>query len=309
MRRLASLSHRHAASAAGALAISLLLATATGAAAQIHPGSYVTVFHTTTVAAGHAGAATATCPTGNRAITGGAYWHRSGQNGDPALLAVLRSSAPTSDMLGWYTAGANDSAETLYLTTTVQCLPKNTVGSFTVKSREVTVDPVRPGNADLRCGAGQKVMSGGGVWHKPGQAPKAGLIGRLTGSIPDTDGNGWTVIGRNDGTSILNLRVTALCVSSSVIGAATSDTFFVPGSFNGTPEHYLVCPTGTLAIGGGYYWTHQTYAGGLMNFDTRNTIVSSTVTGDGTSWYAGARNTDNFETTTFSVWYVRCLPA
>lgn len=296
--------------AAGVFAAAALAATAGPAAAVIHPGSYTTGFKTVTVATGQAGAATASCPSGKLAVTGGAYWHRSGANGDSTLKVQLRSSTPTSDGLSWYASGKNNATETLYLTTVVQCLPKTSTGTYTAKVREVVVDPNRPGNADLRCNAGQKVVSGGGLWHVAGQGPKAGLSGRLIGSVPDSDGNGWTVIGRNDGASILNMRVILICAPSSVFGAGvTSDTYFVPGSYPGTADHYLACPTGSRVISGGFYWTHQTYAAGLMNFDTKNTIVSSTVTGDGTAWYVGAQATDNFEPTTFFVWYVRCLTA
>ena len=90
MRRFFSLSQRLA--PAGAVATALVLATASGAAGVIHPGSYQTVFKSVTVADIQSAGVKVSCPTGNRMVTGA--WHRSGQNGNFTLRAFLRSSAP-----------------------------------------------------------------------------------------------------------------------------------------------------------------------------------------------------------------------
>jgi len=179
------------------------------------------------------------------------------------------------------------------LTTIVRCVPQAQLAGHTVKTREVTVDPGRPGNADLHCGSGQTAIAGGGAWHKPGAAPKAGLAAYLTSDIFDSAFHGvspgWTVAGWNGSTTILDLRVSVLCASTSVL----------PPSFGGgggggaesygqTAEDYDSC--GTLKIlSGGVSWG---YPGGQVDTDTQNEIESSAPTADGSAWYSAVRFTD-----------------
>ncbi len=293
MRRPGSLSHRHAAMAAGVMAISSLLATATGAAATIQPGSYVTKTASITVAAGGNGAATAMCPSGDFVVTGGMYWHPTSSDiSDPSLYTTLRSSGPKPDLSGWYATGANNTGQGLTMTAVAQCLPKSSLGKYTLLTRDVVVDPGFPGNANLRCKSGQQVLTGGAAWHRPGEKPKPGLAGYITSSSPFGK-TSWLTVGRNGGSGTsLNMRVTALCVPVAILGSGYG---FINFSSIGvlhtgdTVEHYTPCPAGKHMVAGGANWG---YAGGGADSDTGDTIESSSITADGSAWYASGRKSD-----------------
>lgn len=296
----------------GVVAGALLIASAGTAAAVVHPASLVTETHSTTAASMTVVTSTAMCPNGDRMLTGGAYWHRSGENGAP-LYAWILSSAPTADAQGWYVTGRNDQDETLVLTTLVKCLPQSAVGTYTVKTREVTVDPHHAGNADLRCKSGQKVITGGGVWHRPGAKPRPIAMAHLSMSFPDTLEAGWTAVGRNDGDSPLVLRVTAFCLPTSVLGAEYVEkqrTLKVYQS--GWDEAYVQCDPGALAVSGGTWWGGSDLTAGNPDYwsnpDMRALITSSAETGDSTSWYAGSLNVDLRFSSALLVIVVLCLP-
>lgn len=293
---------------AAPLGLALILATAGDVAAQIYPGNYVTQVKTTVVGGGLRRAVTVMCPSGHRMVTGGGYWHRSGENGNSSLQAFLLSSAPTSNGRGWYVTGWNASSETLELTSVLQCLAETSVGSYSIVSRDVTVDPGRSGNADVKCGSGKVALAGGAVWHKPGAKPKANLDAYLTTSTPDNLLKGWTAAGRNYSLTSLRLLATAFCIPpsrivgyeiASVIGYINRDQTF---------NVYEQCPAGKYAIGGGVAWG---FAEDPFT-DTRNPIVSSSITGDGTSWYAAGQFNDLREHPTNRMAYTVtavCLPA
>jgi len=246
-------------------------------------------------------------------LTGGAYWHQTNQNGDPSLNAWILSSAPTSDSKGWYVTGRNVSGMSLDLTTVVKCLAQNVVGTYSTRAREVTVDAHRSGNADLRCKSGQKVVTGGGVWHKPGAQPKPIAAANLSMSFPDTDQGGWSAAGHNDGASQLILRVTAFCVPASVLGAtyvAKHQLVFVNSFSYG--QSYVPCDSGDLAASGGLWWGGESVnpgdPDGFANTDTHAVITSSVETGDSTSWYGAGRNADSRWNNAGLVVDVLCLP-
>jgi hypothetical protein len=265
------------------------------ALAAINTSSIVTRKATATVAAGASAAATAHCPTNYLVETGGAYWHPTTTDiSDPALNAYLRSSAPLANLTGWYATGANATGQTMNLTTIVRCVPQAQLGSHTLKTREVTVDPGRPGNADLHCGSGQTAIAGGGVWHKPGATPKPGLAAYLTSNILDQGFHGvvpgWTVAGWNASTTILDLRVSVLCVGTGVLatgfgggGSGSSQ------SYGATAEEYHSCGGSLKILSGGVSWG---YSDGTVDTDTRNEIESSSPTADGSAWYDAVRFTD-----------------
>ena len=286
-------------------AIVLLLSVPGGAAAVVHPGGYQTVFNSVTVADHQTGAVTAHCPTGQLLVTGGAYWHIANGNGDISLNAYLESSAPTADATGWFATGRNSSGQSLDLTAVAQCLSKTSVGKYSVKSREVTVDPGRSGNADLRCSAGQSAVIGGVVWHKPGKAPKATLDAAVNTSFPDGGAAGWSASGFNLSTAPLQLRVILLCLPYANLGASyTAKARALP---NGTVavETYLACDGGTLAVGGGVSWAPASNPYDYY-MEFRNWILNSTPTGDGTAWYA-ATSPGDFLNDVIPTVHVLCL--
>jgi hypothetical protein len=73
-------------------------------------------FYYPDVAAGATGGGYLSCLAGERALTGGAWWLRPGENEpDPALATqtYLSGNAPTFDLLGFYFAGLGSSVELL----------------------------------------------------------------------------------------------------------------------------------------------------------------------------------------------------
>ena len=286
---------RRSAGLAVVAACALAAVQAGTALAAINNSSVVTRTVTTTVATGASAGATAHCPTNDLVETGGAYWHPTTTTvSDPTLNAYLRSSAPLANLTGWHATGMNASGQTMNLTTIVRCVPQAQLGSHTLKTREVTVDPNRPGNADLHCGTGQTAIAGGGMWHKPGASPKAGLAAYLTSDIFDPSFHGvapgWTVAGWNANSTILDLRVSVLCVSTSVLS-----TGFGGGggggsqSYGATAQDYDSCAGASKILSGGVSWG---YPGGEVDTDTQNEIESSSPTADGSAWYSAVRFTD-----------------
>lgn len=268
------------------------VATATAA---INNSSVVTHKATTMVADGASGAATAHCPSGDLVETGGAYWHPTTTDvSDPTLNAYLRSSAPLTNLAGWYASGINESGQDMNLTTVVRCVPQAQLGTHTLKTREVTVDPNRPGNADLHCPSGETAIAGGGVWHKPGGSAKPGLAAYLTTDIADDAFHGvapgWTVAGWNASTLVIDLRVIVLCVSTGVLttgfgggGGGGSETY------GQTEQRYDQCGGSSKILSGGVLWG---YPGDIPDTDTQNVIESSVPEANGSGWYSAVRFTD-----------------
>lgn len=275
-------------------------------AAVVHPSSYVTKTATAIVASAGTGAATATCPSGDVVVTGGAYWHPTTSDAsDPTLATSISSSSPQTNLSGWYANGFNQSNQSMKLTVVAQCLPKSALGSYTILKREVVVDPNRPGNADLTCKSGQAVVEGGGVWHKPGKNPKPGLFGFLSTSMPDASTTGWSVAGWSSSASDLDLRVVAVCVPLAIIsGGYTGIAVNLAASYGNASERYQACPANKLAVAGGVEWGH---GDGTPDTDVRNVIESSSVSADGSEWYAAVRFTDGRVATEFYTVKVYCL--
>ena len=191
------------------------------------------------------------------------------------------------------------------MTSTAQCLPKSSLGKYTVLTRDVIVDPSLPGNAALQCKVGQDAVAGGAIWHVSGQKPNPSISTLITSSA--FFGNrAWLTVGRNLGStgSSMIMRVIALCVPLAKLGGSKGSP---TGSANAvvnigdSVEQYAYCPAGKRAIAGGTNWGS---AGGALDTDTGNVIESSSVTADGTGWYASGRRLDtrhNGTTEYFSV--------
>jgi hypothetical protein len=283
---------------ASVVALAMIFSVAGGAEARINPGSEATRTRTVTVsAAAIYGGRTVKCPRGDRIVNGGAYWHRHGQNGEPGLISWIGSSSPTPDGRGWYATGVNktglgQSPEALDFTVVAHCLPASTLGAYTVRTREVIVDPDRSGNADLKCPSGELAVTGGATWHRPGHAPETKVDGYVTSSVPDvTRHSGWSVAGWNPGPGVLRLTVMVLCLPVSVLGSGYDVHFSIqPANTSASVEGYLACPLGERVVAGGSYWA---YADGDIFTETTAVVISSSATADGTAWYAAGSANDS----------------
>lgn len=150
------------------------------------------------------------CPSGQKAVTGGAYWHRPARGADSSLSAVVQSSTVTTDGRGWYAAGANYSPDTLVMTIVVKCLPAGSVGTFDLRTAEPTSNNLWV-DGYLACKTGFRVVGGGAFWHKAGLGPDATLDAYLRSSTATTDGRGWYAGGKQF-QSGLHLQIVVLCV-------------------------------------------------------------------------------------------------
>ena len=186
-------------------------------------------------------------------------------------------------------------------------MEKSALGKYTVVKREIVVDSNRPGNADLKCKSGQKVVAGGGAWHKAGKNPSPSLSANVTSSSPDSTESSWSVAGFNTSPSVLDLRVVAVCVPASMIsgGYAAGGSSF-PVQYGHQAEQYIGCRTANeLAVAGGVSWG---YGLNQPDTDTTNQIESSSITADGTEWYAAVRNSDTRRSESEQVaWFVLCV--
>jgi hypothetical protein len=258
------------------------------AAARIHPGNATLVLRSVAGTAGLAVGRTATCPTGDRAITGGAYWHRPGQNGDPTLPVQLSASSPTQDGTGWYAAGLSNASETLVLTVLAQCLPSNSFAAYVVLSHDLPVDPSRPGNANLRCPDGDRVVMGGGAWHLPGKANDPALDVQLTGTSPDIAGLYWSAMGMSFETRTVKFRVLAFCLPSTAFGAGWTtlgDTH--QASEPAVYDQYIQCPSGLRALGGGIVWSYPGDPTGIPATESQAQLRSVGTNGNDLNLYIG----------------------
>jgi hypothetical protein len=284
--------------AAVALTTVTILAAPEPVAAAINPANYTTRSASVLVADDGNGAATAQCPTGQKAVTGGASWIPDGLYSEDSLYlldAYLRSSVATADGGAWYAAGHNQSGQSLYLSVVVYCLPKSALGTYVTKTREVTVDPGRSGNATLTCKSTQVAINGGAAWHKPGEPPKAGLVGFLSTSRPESSGRAWVVAGQNEGASILMLQVRVSCIPrTSVGGCCGSSTYLTFANVFDMVKRSGTCQGG-FALTGGSSWDYDAIGGnfqGFINTDSRGHIQSSTLGPAGLSWYTAGAQSD-----------------
>ncbi len=281
---------------------SALAITAPLAGAQLHPGSYTLKTVDLNVSAQSSGGGYLACPTGQRIVSGGAYWHQPGQGPDASNPAgnSLGSSTPTTDGKGWYADGGTEGAQ--QLTITALCLPRSQVGKYTLKTVDLSSSDTAGGY--LACPTGQRIVSGGAYWHAPGQGPDPSSVDDWIGSsTPTTDGKGWYADGFTD--SARQLTITALCLPKQQIGTYTLKTVNLnTGADGGRAGGYLKCPKKQRIVSGGAYW-HPPGQGPAPSSAGTDQMGSSTATTDGKGWYADGVGPPDLQLTITAL----CLPA
>jgi hypothetical protein len=155
------------------------------------------------------------CAGGQRTISGGALWHKTGQ--DPSAGGVesswLVNTTVTGDDLGWYADGATTTSD-LSFTIRALCVPGATLSHAVLRQRTVQIPLHKTATAQVKCGGHTQVITGGSFIHRPGEGPTANdaLFARTPASFPT--GNGWAAGGRNFAPNKfveLSLTVYALC--------------------------------------------------------------------------------------------------
>jgi len=176
-----------------------------------------TVTQTTPIATLATGGLTLACPGGDAVVTGGAYTHLVGMPFDRSLdFAVVSSSTPTSDGLGWYAAAWNNSGVTnIEMTVVIVCLPAERVGEPRIKTKDVAVSGqgLEP-SAIVRCGGKRRALAGGAYWHGGGGTPDPGLSdnARASGSVSLQKGRRWYADGYTISNVSASMRVVAVCL-------------------------------------------------------------------------------------------------
>jgi hypothetical protein len=162
------------------------------------------------------------CPSGTRALSGGAIWHPRGAPPKPSLSdhGLLASSTVTSDDRGWYADGTdNYIGDDQIFTISVRCLKASKLADTTLRDREIlAVAHDETAGFAVRCKHKSRALTGGGYWHASGQGPDPdGNTGIFGGSNSLVEGGrAWFAEGFNfvspDPTR--NLTVQALCLKA-----------------------------------------------------------------------------------------------
>lgn len=285
---------RRAAAAAIIAVVGIVAATATAGAA-IHPGSYDQRLKSGTVPSGDTIVLQAHCPAGDRIVTGGAYWHESGQNGDASLETTIIGSAPTANARGWSVTGANLAGASLILTVLADCLPSGSVGAYSVQTSTVSFAESF-GRTSVKCPAGQEVVAGGAALLHPELDPTAAQDLFLQQSYPNKTGKGWYASAYNGGTTALDLKISALCRPTQSVGTykqvVKHVTVLDDSAADDTADVYVHCPSGKHVVTGGAFWSPGPPPPYSPTTGYFGTIENITPTGDGTYWYVAGKSDD-----------------
>ena len=272
----------------------------------IHPNGFVMRHKDVHVGADSVNSATATCPSGDRVVNGGAYWL-----GSPPSLghSWLGSSFPTADLKGWTASGAREfSARDLRVVVT--CAPSSALPAYTVVVGRTNI-PNRSQEKQkaVYCPANTAVVTGGTVFEKldSSRKPKPGLSGITTGSGALNGAIGWIGLGRNIGGLVgtqqpMRLRVIAVCAKASKVG-----TYQVRGGnfpSDATTGGAANCDSGYGAVAGIAYW--HASANGNTDPGLPGELIDSYPKLNGNGWVAHGYGTSGGDPE-FSV-IVFCVP-
>jgi hypothetical protein len=282
-----------------AVASLLVLASALPAMGAIRTGDAVTKTKDLVIAKGTTAGGKVACPSGHKAMAGGARWLPDGFATGTRLVGVrwLAASLPTNNGTRWYVNAANmDMAvDAATLRIVVTCLPASVVG--TTSSVTTFVSPSGSTGAVktiASCGSGRRVVSGGVAWQVPGQGLDHALAEHhvLSSSAPRVSGGGWFGAGQKSAPSGAQLKVVAICRTATAVGAYTTKVSKIqPQNF--PPLGVLAggsttCPGGTRAVTGGAFWqnpfTDEILADG---------VLGASVPEGKPGWYAAGAPSNN----------------
>ncbi len=258
-----------------------IIASGPGAAAAIHPAKATVHTREIDLAQYELGKGTVRCPAGKRVVSGGAAFHRPGL-ALAALSAKLISSSPTEDGKGWHAAGMSAEDLPIQMRITAVCRPKRSVGTYTVRTRDLTADGTLHFKGSLGCGRGKRIVTGGAFWNPRSGAPAPTGADNLFQSGPSADGLRWAASGFAFASPDDILRIVLLCRPTRTLGSVSIRTRdLTTGYYRGG---WVSCPSGKRAIAGGVEWLTDGKAAPFDGF-----VTSSTVRSSRSGWYvAGA---------------------
>jgi hypothetical protein len=280
-----------------------ILSAAPAANAALHPGQYTLKKLTLDDSSGVAGSYLS-CPKKQEIVTGGAFWHQSGQGPDPsnAIVADIGSSAATFDATGWYADA--ETAFALQLTITAQCLPKSQVGTYTLKKKTLKASANSTAGSYVRCPKNDRIVTGGAFWHQHGKGPDVNNAANdyISSSSATFDAKGWYADGWTN--AARELTITALCLPKSQVGTYTLRKLTLSASAFSDAGSYLTCPKKQRIVAGGAFW-HQPGKGPDPSNAAHYWIGSSAATFDAKGWYADGGTGIGSQLTITAL----CLPA
>ncbi|CAN5493693.1 hypothetical protein BH10ACT11_BH10ACT11_00510 [soil metagenome] len=168
------------------------------------------------------------CPSGERAIGGGASWHPPGggppSSGTAGLFerAYIASSVPTVDGKGWYAMGADGwVGDGQVFTVEVVCIDAKRLGKVKAVHATRTVNTGNTGGQTVECPKQMRILAGGAYFAQPGFSLRSS---RRVDPPPETystaisypfdNGKSWFANGANPGgPSRMQYTVQALCLA------------------------------------------------------------------------------------------------
>lgn len=287
----------------GMLAVLVILGGASPAAAALDPGAYTVVSGDYLIISDSPGlgSRTTNCPAGMRVVTGGAYLHSGDGVANPSLNAYLSGNAPAADALGWYGSAISWDGADLYLRVTAYCLPTESFGPYSVRTRDIDVAHNASAGARVACPTGKRVVSGGVFWHATGDPAPVAQEGYVRSSGPLPGRTKWFGAGFNDNGSTLVMTIRVLCRPQATLpySVVTKDISFAADQAQGSSA---LCPTGKRVVAGGAWW-HRPGEG--PDHDINAYVRASHPLPGPRRWYAGGVA---FEAARLKI-VALCLPA
>lgn len=235
------------------------------------------------------------CPKGTRVLTGGAYVHDPGEGPStpgPGEFEPIGASAPTKNGKRWYAAGVELTAPKR-VTVAVRCLPKRKLSAVESKVAELNPASGEAIGKTLRCSRGMEALTGGALWHRPGERPVPEEAGKglLASSTVTANGRAWYA----DGTDNFlieeeRLRVVVRCVpKAELAGTSTKERTIEDVPDDGIAGATVRCRKGRRALTGGGFW----HASGSGPDPAGNAGIfggSNSFSRNGKSWHAHGLN-------------------
>jgi hypothetical protein len=161
--------------------------------------------------------ATAKCPGGRVAISGGTFVHRTGMGPAPAVAGVswVGSSGPVKGGTGWY-GDARSFEDTLDISVVAHCLPLDRLKDYELAEKDFAA---KSNGLDFvkisKCPKSTAALAAGAYFHKPGKEPKPEnaetSILKASGILDQP--REFAVGGRSIFDDNLNMSLRAFCVS------------------------------------------------------------------------------------------------
>lgn len=247
------------------------------------------------------------CEVGDRVLTGGAYWHQTGEGGtfEEADNAYLANSSVTKNAKRWYADGHHRFPQvSMDLTQLALCVGKRALRGSELVAKSVAANNSYKAHAKARCPRGTEVHTGGAFFHSKGEPPdpQEGGDSINSASTPLANGRGWYAAGLSGYVDKARLTVYARCLAKKRIGPIKVVKETLTADDGQNTGGVVACPGNKAPLTGGAYWRKA--GKNLAHSVGAGTISSSVLTGLPFGWYAtGQSSGDGRRLTTV----IRCV--